>query len=229
MSSYLPPEPTPYAAGQDRVEAQGSRGPAIAIASGVIVLVIGLAIGVTSGILAARTLPLGVLTLSGEPGSEVLLTVDSPGAGEVALEADKEYAFLLVESTSRAGSYLDGMLEVTGPDGSALTVADRASSELSVSSGGFQARVAGAVRPTATGPHDVVVPPTAARPARVMVIEMPELTAMFAGIFGGVLGIIAAVFLVIAGGGLLAWGLTWRAVRRRSDEPEAVSVAPPLY
>src|SRR5690554_4088136 len=120
MSSYVPPEPAPSVMGLERARATTSRGPAIAIAAGVVVLVIAVAIGVTSAILAARTLPLGVLTLTGEPGSEVLLTVDSPGVGEVSLDAGTEYAILLVEATSRAGSYLDGALEVTAPDGSAL-------------------------------------------------------------------------------------------------------------
>src|SRR5690606_2494821 len=113
MSSYLPPEHAVSPVDVGGARGRGSRGPAITITVGVVVFVIAVALGVVSGILAARTLPLGVLTLSGEPGSSVLLTLDSPGEGAVALEAGNEYALLLVEPSSRAGSYLDGMLEVT--------------------------------------------------------------------------------------------------------------------
>lgn len=210
MSNPAPPPSSPR---------PGARGPITVVVISVVLLVAAVTLGVVSVFAAARALPLGVLTFSGEPGDDVLLSVDSPGTGEVELLAGREYGLLLVEPSAGPGSYLEGPLDVTGPDGAPLPVADQASTELDVKSGGYTARVAGAVHPTESGTHTVVAPPTASGPARVMVVEMPEVAAMVTGIVGGTMGIILAIFLGIAGTGTLVWGLVWWARRRSASAP----------
>ncbi len=199
--------------------------------AGSVALLAAVAVGVVSAVFAIRTMPLGILTLGGEPGRDVLAVVDAPGTGTLTLEADTDYGLLLVVPSSQAPGWLDGNLTVTGPGAEEIAVTSGSSVNLTVASGGQSGRVVGAVRPNASGAHELTVPPAGQGTGRVFVTELPETGTLVTGIFGGVLGFIAAVFLGIAGVGMLCGGLIWRTLRKRSAPPPAPqsAVAPPLY
>ena len=208
-----------------------AKGPWTLIVIGAVALLLAVAVGVVSAVFAARAMPLGILTLGGEPGSDVLVVVEAPGTGHVELAADTEYGLMLVVPASQAPGRLGDHIDVTGPGGEALAVSSGASINLTVANGGQSGHVVGSVRPTTTGTHELTVPePVGSGTARVFVAELPETGTFVAGIFGGVVGFIAAVFLGITGVGLLCGGLIWRVLRRgASPPPRQSAVAPPLH
>ena len=206
------------------------RGPTILIVVGCVTLLLGVVLGVVTVVVAARTMPFGVLGFDGRAGDDVLAVADAPGVVDVELEEDVEYSLLVVVATRASPASLSGPLEITGPDGSDVPVTSGSSMGFTVTGGDQTGRVVGAVRPTQSGPHAVVVPAADTAAARVFVASLPPTTTFVAAIFGGVLGIFAAVVLGIMGLGMVIGGIVWRVVRR-SPPPDQVQVqvAPPLH
>ncbi|NLF04838.1 MAG: hypothetical protein GX593_07570 [Actinomycetales bacterium] len=210
----------------------GSRrgaGPTRLIVVGAVATVLAVAIGVFGVVTTVRAVPTGVLTLSGQPGEDVRAVIDAPGSAEAVLDADVRYSLLVVGRSAEPRARLDGNVTVVEPDGSERELRRGASESFTLSSGGRTAHLSTDFRTTSAGTHAIVVPEADAPDAQVFLATLPSTGAFVAGIFGGVVGIVVAVLLGIAGVGMLVGGLVWRALRKPSGPPTQAHVAPPLH
>lgn len=191
-----------------------SGGPKALFWTGLVLLVVGIAVVIAGVLSTVRSAPLDVITMRGEPGSGVLAVVDAPGAGVATFEAGVEYSFLLVAHGGVERPRLDGAIAVTGPDGSSVDLGPGSSSGFTISGGDLSGRVVAAVVPEATGAHALVVPSATTTGSQVFVAEIPSTSSFALGLFGGVAGIVLGSFLGVAGFFLVVGGLVWGMVRR---------------
>jgi len=201
-------------------------GPTVLVVLGILSLLGALGAGVLGARAMVEVIPLGILTLSGEPGDKVVAVLDTPGTTELELDGGEDYSFFLVAPENQRPS-LGGEITVLAPDGSASAVAHTAlASETTV--GSTTARAVADLVATSSGGHVIQVPRPSSPDAEVWLADVTVPEAPVASIFGGVAGIFLAVILGLVGVGLLVAGLVWRVLRRPPDTPRA-QLAPPLH
>ncbi|KGM17302.1 hypothetical protein N867_06270 [Actinotalea fermentans ATCC 43279 = JCM 9966 = DSM 3133] len=193
-------------------------GPKITVAIGVVVLIVSVVLLVVGGLSIARTLPTDVLALDGSPGDGVVGVVDLPGSGQVGLAGDTRYAVYLVHDVSR--SVRTDLPSVTSPAGRRVAVGGAAYSSTTTMGDTHAAAIASFTTDEAgeyTVALDVRDAAFGAEPGeqvRLFVVEDIGAGGFFAGLFGGVAGLLGGIFLgLVAIVLLVVGGIMW-GVRR---------------
>ncbi|MGW6130188.1 hypothetical protein ACWFNE_09195 [Cellulomonas sp. NPDC055163] len=220
---HRPTGPSPAAASTRR----STRGATILIAGGVLVLLLTLALGTGVARVFLGVLPLGVVTSQGEPGSAVVASLDAPGVTEVELAADRYAVYLAQPSVDRergdgAGSGLASDLVVTAADGAAVDTSRGPQVTSTTGGGGVTARTVASFTITEPGTYTVAAPPTEdGSPATVLLAPDQDLAPFLTGIFGSILGVFLTIGLGLVGFLMLAGGIVWRVLARRTRLPSA--------
>ncbi|WP_448630926.1 hypothetical protein [Cellulomonas soli] len=192
-------------------------GPIWLTASGAVVLLVALAIGVGTVLLLVRTASSGVVTMGGQPGEQVVAELDAPGTGTVELEAGERYAVHLVTSASMTDDAdLLGEVQLTSPSGQSIVVDASPSVHMETTMGSWHAESVAAFTAPEDGVYDVTVPSADVDDARVLIAPDKAFGSFFAGIFGSVLGVFAAIGLGLLGLGLTIGGIIWWVMRARA-------------
>lgn len=173
-------------------------------------------VGIVAAVTTFRTMPLGVLTLDGRPGEDVVAVIETPGTGSAELRAGTEYSLMLVGPTAGPTARLDGSITVTTPAGEERQLPPGSAQSLRVTMNDRTARAVATFRPARDGTHTFVVPATDQGGTEVFLADVVPTGKVVAGIFGGVLGILLGVFLGVTGVGLLVGGIVWRVVRKKA-------------
>ncbi len=224
-----PPHPYPQARPPAAPPETSTRGPAwLTVVGAVLVLItIGLAIAVTRTFVGLVDSDL--LGPGGAPGSAVVVAVDAPGEGTAELAADTRYAVALVtawDGRDEPTTDLADDVLVRGPDGEQHEASLSPGVTVSASRSDTTARTVASFRTDAAGAYALEVPGTTdGTQAQVYVLEDQPFLPFFTGIFGTVLGVLAAVFTALLGVPMLVLGIVWW--RRRLAARRAVAAATP--
>jgi hypothetical protein len=209
---------------------RSTRGAKILTTCGAFVLLLALAVSIGVARVFVGVLPLGVVTSDGEPGSAVVASLDAPGATEVELAADRYAVYVAQPSTGRGSVDGDGDdavglatdLLVSSADGTVVDTSRGTQVTMSTGGGGVTARTVASFTITEPGTYSVIAPATEdGSPATVLLAPDQDLAPFFAGIFGSILGVVLAVGLGLVGVLVLAGGIVWWVLARRTRLPSA--------
>ncbi|WP_258724381.1 hypothetical protein [Cellulomonas sp. NS3] len=222
------PVPHPPAGSRPTAPAppRSTRGAKILTAGGALVLLLTLALSIGVARVFLGVLPLGILTSQGEPGSAVVASLDAPGVTEVELAADRYAVYVAQPSAGRddaddaAGLAAD--LLVAAADGTVVDTSRGPQVTSTTGGGGVTARTVASFTITEPGTYTVVSPPTEdGSPATVLLAPDQDFAPFFAGIFGSILGVFLAIGLGLVGLLMLAGGIVWWVLARRTRLPSA--------
>lgn len=191
-------------------------GPIWLTASGVVVLLVAIGVGIGTVLLLIGTASSGVLTMNGHAGSDVIAEVDAPGTGTVELEAGERYALHLVTPGFSDDADLLGEVQLVAPSGDTVDVDGSPAVHMETTMGGWHAESVAAFTAPEDGVYDMTVPSADVDDARVLVASDQDFAPFFAGIFGSVLGVFLAIGLGMLGLGLTVGGTIWWVLRARA-------------
>ncbi|NYI58933.1 hypothetical protein [Cellulomonas soli] len=192
-------------------------GPVWLTVSGAVLILIALAIGAGTAVLLFRTAGSGVLTFSGEPGSSVIAEVDAPGTTTVDLVAGERYAVHLVEPATAGGlGDLVGDVHLLAPSGETVVADGTPGVDSTSTMGDVTARSVAAFTAPEDGTYVLAVPSADVDHARVLLAPDQAFAPFFAGIFGSILGVFAAVLIGLLGTGMAVGGGIWWGFRVRA-------------
>ncbi|MFS0702234.1 hypothetical protein AB6N24_19855 [Cellulomonas sp. 179-A 4D5 NHS] len=222
---HPPAGPSPAAPATPR----STRGAKILTAGGALLLLLTLVVGIGVARVFLGVLPLGVVTSQGEPGPAVVASLDAPGATEVELPADRYAVYVAQPSADRGGAGdgddavgLAADLVVTGADGTAVDTSRGPQVTSTTGGGGVTAHTVASFTITEPGTYTVVAPPTEdGSTATVLLAPDQDFAPFLAGIFGSILGVFLAIGLGLVGFLLLAGGIVWWVLARRTRLPSA--------
>lgn len=230
MSTPAPqhgPHPAPHLPPASRVGApvppRSTRGAQLLTVGGVVVLVLALAVSVGVARVFLGVLPLGVLTSDGEPGPAVVASLDAPGATEVELAADRYAVYLAGPTTGEDDAVeLASDLLVSAPDGTVVDTSRGTQVTSTTAGGGRTARTVGSFTITEPGTYTVIAPATDdGSGATVLLTPDQDFAPFFAGVFGSIFGVFLAIGLGLVGFLMLAGGIVWWVLARRTRLPSA--------
>lgn len=224
------PHPVPHVPTGRRPAApatpRSTRGAKVLTFSGAFVLLLTLALSIGVARVFVGVLPLGVVTSAGEPGSAVVASLDAPGAAEVELTADRYAVYVAQPSTGRededdaVGLATD--LLVSASDGTVVDTSRGTQVTMTTGGGGITARTVASFTITEPGTYTVIAPATEdGSPATVLLAPDQDFAPFFAGIFGSILGVFLAIGLGLVGLLMLAGGIVWWVLARRTRLPSA--------
>lgn len=221
--THLPLGPGPAAPAAPR----STRGAKILTFAGAFVLLVTLALSVGVARVFLGVLPTGVVTSDGEPGAAVVASLDAPGAAEVELAADRYAVYLLQPSTGGDGDDADPVdlatdLLVSSSDGTVVDTSRGAQVTMSAGGGGRTAHTVASFTITDPGTYSVIAPATEdGSPATVLLAPDQDFAPFFVGIFGSIVGVFLAIGLGLVGFLMLAGGIVWWVLARRTRLPSA--------
>lgn len=178
------------------------------------------ALFVVAVLLFTSTVPLGVLDRDGGPGSDAVTSGEPPTTLEVELQADQSYMLHVAAPSSADAPRLESVPEVTAPSGESRLMSPAEISS-TASMGGTSAVGRHSYTADESGLHTVEIDAfTDAEQfaeGETFVVLSPG--GDFAGLMGGVFGILGSIFGGIALGtvglGLLIAGIVLGIIRRR--------------
>lgn len=229
MTYHPAPQPPSHPTAGPRpaapVAPRSTRGAKILTFSGAFMLLLTLAVGVVVVRTFVGVLPLGLVTSQGEPGSEVVASLDAPGVTEVELAADRYAVYVAQPSTGDDAENVVGLatdLLVTSSDGTVVDTSHGTQVTATTGGGGVTAHTVASFTITEPGTYTVIAPATEdGSPATVLLAPDQDFAPFFAGIFGSILGVFLAIGLGLLGFLMLLGGIVWWVVARRPRLPSA--------
>lgn len=208
---------------------RSTRGAKVLTVLGALVLIGTVVVAVLVGRTFVGLLPTGILGTDGQPGPDVVASIDAPGTARVDLDAGR-YAVLVAyeadesDGDAREGDELEltGDLQVTAPDGTSVDASGGAQVTMRSGRGDVVAHTVAAFTVTQPGTHTVTVPGTQdGSPATVLLTPDADFLPFFTGIFSTVLGVFLVIGLGFVGTAMAVGGGIWWALARRSRLPSA--------
>ncbi|WP_141372268.1 hypothetical protein [Cellulomonas cellasea] len=221
------PVPQPPAGSRSAAPAapRSTRGAKVLTFSGAFVLLLTLALSIGVARVFLGLLPLGVVTSAGEPGPAVVASLDAPGAAEVELAADRYAVYVAQPSSGGDADDAVGLatdLLVSASDGTVVDTSRGTQVTMTTGGGGVTAHTVASFTITEPGTYTVIAPATEdGSPATVLLAPDQDFAPFFAGIFGSILGVFLAIGLGLLGVLMLAGGIVWWVLARRTRLPSA--------
>lgn len=187
---------------------------------GSLLVILAVVIGIWGTVTFARSLPLSLITTSGEPGDAALGGGGVPG--EIEIEA-KSGEYLWIWGVHRTGDELavtEADITITGPDGATVSIIPLGSSD--VTRGDYRAEHIATVHAPTAGTYRITVGDlTATYPpgdAGRFVVSSGEVVGQaVTGSALSVIGWVIAGMTLLVGVGLLIGGIVWGGQRRSAQ------------